>query len=605
MIEYHLSISEPHTHLVEVEVRIPAAEAEVELVMPSWTPGSYLLREFARNVQDFAVHDGSGLRLAWRKVDKNTWRVEAGSGPMLARYRVYANELTVRTSHVDSTHAYLNGASVFMYVRGAEREGARLRIDAPAGWRIATSLHETDTGSFRAADYDELADSPIEIGRHRTIVWDQEGIPHRYAVWGGEEIDEERLIADTRGIVEVCSEMFGGLPYDRYLFLLHVVPGGRGGLEHSTSSSLQVPPAWLSGAEYQSLLALVAHELFHVWLGKRIRPEPLGPFDYTAENYTRNLWVVEGFTTYYTDLILLRAGLITRPRYLERLGDSIARLHALPGRMHQTLEDSSFDAWIRFYRPDSHTPNAQISYYHKGALVALALDLEIRRATSGERSLDDVMRAVWESWRASGRGFPEARERGIRKVVAEIAGEGVANLLDRYVTTVEEIDFDTHLEAAGLALSATAATKPETPADGEPEGPTVAAVPPTKIEPPGAHESRLGMRIREEADAAPKVTHVLAGLPAHAAGINAGDELVAVDGRKATVAEIGRLLQVKEEGDRLELLVSRRGRIVSVCLALEAPTLRRAHLIARSSPTPPQLAVREAWLGRQAPGVTS
>ncbi|MEX2582022.1 MAG: PDZ domain-containing protein [Gemmatimonadota bacterium] len=613
-VEYTLSMPEPHTHLFQVEVRVPSSEGPLELVLPSWTPGSYLLREFPRHVQDFEVHDSSGLRLAWRKTDKNSWRVEGEvTGGVIARYRVYANELTVRTSHLDASHGYVNGASVFMFVRGMQGETARVRLVVPEGWRIATSLREEGDGSFRADDYDELVDCPIEIGPHRTIAWEQEGIPHRYAIWGDGELDEEQLLVDTRRIVSVCSGIFGGLPYDRYLFIVHVAPNGRGGLEHRTSTSLLVSPSWLAGEDYEKLIALVAHEFFHVWLGKRIRPEPLGPFDYCSENYTRNLWVVEGFTTYFTDLILLRAGLMTPERYLERLGDSIARLQALPGRHHQSLEESSFDAWIRFYRPDAHTPNAQVSYYHKGSLVALAIDLEIRRASGGERSLDDVLRVLWERWLEADVGFPEDGPGGIQEVVESVYGGSLDSLFERYVRGTAEIDFDEVLQAAGLVLVAgdepgRPQSTPERAADRDRAGRADETVAPTaegvgtprpgpRIPAPGPHEGRLGIRLTE-AGGRVKVTHVMAGTPAYEAGVNAADELVAVDGVRVTPAELGARLRDAEEGDALRLTLLRRDRLVTVEARLGPELARRARIVAAPTATAAQVAVRAAWLGR-------
>ncbi|HET7322194.1 MAG TPA: hypothetical protein VFI96_06840, partial [Longimicrobiaceae bacterium] len=357
-MRYQLSMPEPHSHLFQVEIRLDA-DGPVELAMPSWTPGSYLMREFARHVQNFSA-ECDGAPVAWQKVSKSVWRVEAPTGRELTvRYRVYANETSVRTSHLDSTHGYVNGASVFLFVRGREQEPIELEIDAPEDWRATTSLPARGDFHFTARNYDELVDSPVEIGTHTLLEWEQEGVPHRYAIWGRGNYDADRLVADTRRIIAAESEMFGGLPYDQYTFILHLLPEGRGGLEHAASSSLQASRWTFEGEQYEDFLALVAHEFFHVWNAKRIRPEVLGPFDYTAENYTRNLWVVEGLTTYYTDLMIRRAGIISEERYLKRLADSIGRMQMLPGRRHQTLEESSFDTWIRFYRPDEHTPNSQ------------------------------------------------------------------------------------------------------------------------------------------------------------------------------------------------------------------------------------------------------
>lgn len=572
-IDYTLSMPVPHSHLFEVEVRVPSTESVVEVTMPVWTPGSYLVREFARNVQDLAAHDVSGLPLSCRKISKHSWRIEGGSpGPLTIRYRVHANELTVRTSHLDASHGYVNGASVFVFVRGMENDPVRVRILAPEGWRVATSLHESEDGTFRAADYDELVDSPIEIGTHRTIAWTQEGLPHRFAVWGPGEIDEARLEADTRRIIDVCSRMFGGLPYEGYLFILHLVPDGRGGLEHRASSTLQCSPASLA-SDYESLVALVAHEFFHVWLAKRIRPAVLGPFDYTAENYTRLLWVVEGVTTYYTDLILVRSGVITPDRYLERQADSIARFRSTPGRHHQTLEDSSFDTWIKFYRPDAHTPNSQVSYYHKGSLVALAIDMEIRRASEGARSLDDVMQLLWTRHGLPDVGIPEDEPGGIRDVVREVwcggragsddetgasdeyppdSGAECDRLFAAYVSGLDEIDFDRHLEVVGLrAMWATDVTDRNATAWRSP------ILPGRDVWP--------GVRLREDGGRI-RVTNVLEGTPAADAGVNSGDEILAVNGLRARRTSDGSLAGVAR-GAETELTLLRRETLLTIRVA--------------------------------------
>lgn len=582
-IDYTISL-EPHRHLVDVAIRIAAPVAPLVVGMPSWTPGSYLLREFPRNVQDFSAHDASGLALRWHKLDKNSWSVGSGPetvGPVTVRYRVYANELSVRTSHVDASHGYINGASVFMFVRGREEERSRLTINAPDGWRTATSLHEEEDGSFVANDYDMLVDCPIEIGTHRTIGWEQQGMPHRYVVWGAEKLEEGRLVADTRRIIDVCAEMFGGLPYDRYLFILHVAPDARGGLEHKSSSSLLVAPSSLAGEDYEKLISLVAHEFFHVWLGKRIRPEPLGLYDYCAENYTRNLWVVEGFTTYYTEMVLLRAGLLTGEKFLARIGGWIAQHEALPGRLHQSLEDSSFDAWIKFYRPDANTPNAQVSYYAKGALAALVLDLEIRRRTVGARSLDDVMRLLWERYGVKDLGFPEDREQGIKAVLQEVAG-GPLEFFDELVAGTAEIDFDRYLSAAGLELAAL------------PEG--TVRKPGAAGAPPPVHESRWGVRLREDGGRV-RITQVLEGTAAAEAGLNSGDEIVGVDGVRASVAEIARIADGASPGDVIEVVVIRRGRLVTLRLAARNERPWRSRIVERVGASTEELAIRKGWLG--------
>jgi predicted metalloprotease with PDZ domain len=590
-ISYRLAMPEPHTHLFEVEMRLPGG-GPVELVMPSWTPGSYLMREFARHVQDFSA-EAAGAPVRWEKRNKSTWRVHAPEGELLVRYRVYANEPSVRTSHLDASHGYVNGASVFLFARGYEGDPVSLEIEAPRGWRATTSMDAEGPFRFTARDYDELVDSPIEIGEHELLEWEQEGIPHRYAIWGRGNYDPERLVADTRRIIAAESEMFGGLPYARYTFILHLLPEGRGGLEHAASSSLQAGRWAFEGEPYEDFLALVAHEFFHVWNAKRIRPEPLGPFDYTRENYTRDLWVVEGLTTYYTDLMLRRAGIITEERYLARLAESISRMQSLPGRRHQTLEASSFDTWIRFYRPDEHTPNAQVSYYQKGALVGLLLDLEIREASGGRHSLDDLMRTLWERYGSRDVGYPEEMKAGVQAIAEELAGRSLDDFFAAYIWGTEELDHDRYLAAAGLTLTREPAPDESGTGNGEKGArPSDAAV----------IESRLGARVRET-NGRLLIANVLEGGAGWNAGLNAGDELLALDGlRVASTAALAARLRELHDGDLAQVALFRRDELTTVPVPAgpaAAPPLRIAP---RPDATAEEAALRKDWLRGAAGG---
>lgn len=581
-IRYRVRIPEPHTHLVGVELEAEGVHGPASLVMPSWTPGSYLMREFARNVVQFEAADGGWHPLPHRKTDKGTWQVDApADGILRARWVVNADELTVRTSHVDATHAYLNGASVFLYLDGRADEEVEVAVAAPAGWRVTTALESTAENVFRAPHYDALVDAPMEIGTHDVVEWQVDGIPHRYAVWGRGNLDLTRLVADTTRIVQAERDLFGSLPYPRFDFVLHLAPGAGGGLEHRDSTSLLVDRWSFRGPAYENVLGLVAHELFHAWNGKRLRPAVLGPFDYTREAYTRELWVVEGFTTYYTDLVLRRAGLIPPHRYLEKLSEMVGRFGTLPGRAVQPLEDSSFDTWIKFYRPDSNTPNANVSYYQKGALVALLLDMEIRGRTENARSLDDVMRLLWERWGARDVGFPEGE---VQRTVAEVAGSELSAEFARWLRGTGDLDYAPLLRATGLAMASGAE----------------AMLPPGANPPPGWLEARreahTGLLLKPEGGRL-VVTTVLAGSAAWRAGVNAGDELVAVDGFRLASPDVlnARVMEARP-GATLALTVFRRDELVTLALpAVTGPPLRVA-LRPGAGATEAQQRVLSDWL---------
>jgi predicted metalloprotease with PDZ domain len=553
---YLLSMPKPHTHLYEVEFTIENVRTDrIDLQMPTWTPGSYLQREFARNVQDFSARDArTGEPVRWEKIDKSTWRIFAGGTRERARavrasYSVYANELTVRTSHMDATHAYFNGAGIFMYVKGALDRPLKLRINAPAGWRVTTplALAPDRDGFYIAPNYDTMIDSPTEIGTHRLIEFNAGGKPHRVAIWGEGNYDEAQIKRDLPRMIEQGALIFNGLPYEHYTFIVHIQPNIGGGLEHMNSTTIQVRPnSFAPRRNYVRFLDLAAHEFFHVWNVKRIRPEALGPFDYQSENYTRSLWVSEGVTDYYGQQLLRRAGLITAREYLAHLAREIMTYEQTPGRLEQSAESASFDAWIKFYRPDENTPNTAISYYNKGALLAWLLDFEIRKRTSGARTLDDAMRYLYENYALRGRGFPEQE---LKSVFERVAGSDLTDFFARYVSGTAEIDFDAYLQMAGLRLERgyRAGTEEENEAE-------IA-----QREAPGY----LGFRTRATGDRV-FVSNVLAGTTGYEAGINTGDELLAINGWRVDAANVQQKIASLTPGQEVSLTVSRRERIMNI-----------------------------------------
>src|SRR5262249_32673043 len=391
----------------EVEMTIPDVRtAQLDVQMATWTPGSYLQREFERNVQDFKADD-AGHSLTWNKINKATWRISTGAGAAQSKtirvtYRVYANELATQTSHLDSTHAYFNGASIFMYVSALRNRPHRLKIVAPfPSWHVTSSLAlaPDPQGWFTGADYDRQVDSPTEVGTHRLLEFTVRGKPHRVTIWGEFQGDEEKVKTDLAKIVEEDAKMFNGLLYDHYTFIVGVQPGIGGGTEHVTANvSLTTPAAFKTDADYKSFLRLESHEYFHNWNVKRIRPLALGPFDYQHENYTHGLWVSEGFTDYYGKVILRRAGLTTTADYLTDRGKLLAGYEQTPGRLIQSAESASFDAWIKQYRPDENSVNTVMSYYTRGDILGTIFDIEIRSRTNGAKSLDDVMRMLLDKY---------------------------------------------------------------------------------------------------------------------------------------------------------------------------------------------------------------
>ena len=587
-ISFTVAMQKPHTHLFDVDVAIKRTAngpQEELLVMPVWTPGSYLVREFARHVQDFAAADAAGQPLKWEKTNKDTWRIVTnGAREWHATYRVYANELSVRTSELNSSHAFWNNANLLMYLDGFLKSPATVRVLAPDVWKVATGLPAVagQKNTFRAENFDVLYDSPFEASNFKTLVFNVEGVPHRIVIDGEGNYDPERMRRDVQKIVETQAKLMGEIPYRDYTFILHLRSDAGGGLEHLNSTALgyprfgfrirtgdratsAAPNASASERDYRGFLSLVSHEFFHLWNVKRIRPDALGPFDYTQENYTKVLWVAEGITDYYADLFLRRAGLITEGDFLGATARSIQALQNTPGRLEQSAEESSFDAWIKYYRPDENSINSQVSYYDKGALLGFLLDLEIRKRSSGAKSLDDVMRYLYAEFFKKNRNYGPL---DFQKACELMAGGSLQEFFSKYVRGKEELDYNAALEAAGLRLDTSA----------------------------GAGGVYFGADVTEE-EGRLVVRRVYAGSPAYEQGLNAGDQIVALDNMRVTKDFLNARMAEKKPGDLVNLTIFRFDDLSTLLIKLGERREGTYRIVPLSTATELQKRIYRSWLG--------
>ncbi|SRR5579883_359951 len=573
-LHYQVAMPAPESHLFEVTLQVEGwTTATLDLKMPVWTPGSYLVREYARHLQDFTVTvgDRATLPVPWQKRSKNHWQIETqGHESLIIRYRIYANELSVRTNHLDGTHGYFNGAALFFYIPGFEQQPMRVTIVTPDRWRVSTPLSAvTDQpNTFLAPDFDTLVDSPFEIGQHQVHEFTALEKPHQLAVWGEGNLNPTRLIADIQKLIQVEANLFGGLPYDRYLFLLHLSSQGFGGLEHKASCSLIYQRFGFRNKEkYDRFIQLVAHEFFHLWNVKRIRPKALEIFDYEQENYTPSLWFSEGTTSFYDLVIPYRAGIYDVRAYLAALSREISRFQVTPGRKVQPLSESSFDAWIKLYRSDANSPNSQMSYYLKGEMVSLLLDLLIRKRHCNQRSLDDVMRQMWEQFGKPEIGFTPEQ---LQAVIESVADTDLSEFFDQYLQRTEELPFDDYLYPFGLRLQADGGAD-----DGVPY---------------------LGLTAKTEAGRE-MVKFVEFASPAQTAGIDAGDELLAFNGIRVSAEQITDRLRDFRPGDRVELSFFHQDELRSCAVTLGEARLTRFQIVPVNHPSPQQAQNFFGWLG--------
>lgn len=564
-----LSMEHPTTHYYHVVFRCDGLAGDAQdFKLPAWTPGYYRIMDYARDLNNFRAEDAAEHPLAWHKTTKNTWRVEShNAASIIVTYDVYAFNPFVAQSYLDDTRGYITPAGLFLYVAGHIQNPVTVTIRPYSGWSTVSSGLDPVPGqpdTFLASDFDLLYDCPILMGNQEIRSFEVQGVPHFVAIENVGSIDHARLVADLKRMVESAVRIIGEIPYRHYTFL--TMGAGGGGIEHLTSAAMMFNGDSLGDpAGYSRWLSFAAHEYFHTYNVKRIRPIVLGPFDYDRENYTHMLWVSEGFTVYYEDLILVRAGLMTRDQYFDRVRKNIQHYENSPGHLFQSASEASFDTWIKYMTRGENIANTTISYYDKGAALGLLLDLKIRNESRNRKSLDDVMRALYQKYyKQKKRGFTDEE---FREECESAAGMPLTEFFE-YANTVKDIDYAKYFAYAGLDI------------DGKP------------VEQPGAF---LGAATQLQ-DGIPVISSVEWDSPAQRAGLMAQDQILALNGRRASAKSLEQALKTQKPGDRLRVLLSRHNAVREVEVTLGGKSERSFKITPASAPTALQAAILADWL---------
>lgn len=640
-VHYTVDLSDAKNHYLTIVVDVPVKAETTEMMMATWTPGSYLIREYARNIDSIEVTSG-GKKLEFEKSRKNRWLVQTeGIKSFQFKYRLYCNEMSVRTNWVGKQYAMINGAPAFVTVVDRLVQKHTVQLKLPKGWkRSATSLRTIgdEPHSFVAENFDELVDSPIVAGNIQVYPFNAGGIEHQLVNIGESGYwDGTKAATDLKRVVESHQEMWGVVPYDRYLFLNMIAETG-GGLEHNNSTLIMTSRwSFREKSRYTSWLSLASHEFFHTWNVRRLRPQPLVNYDYENEVYTDGLWIAEGVTSYYQDLALVRAGLLNRTEYLARLSRDVESVQRTNGRKVQSLKESSYDTWIKFYRPDENSSNTRISYYSKGAVVAFLLDAKVRKLTQGKKSLDDVMKQMFEKYSES--GFTSQQ---FRKTASDVAGDDLSDWFASVIDSTDELDFSdisaigvqvpnqkieptktTEKSTAGspdvseketkkskkqIRLEAkrkaaekekgdsAAKTKPKvTKQDSAKLDAKKSVAPTASSRPTPKPRPWLGMSTTSD-DGKITISSVKPDSPASDVGLNIDDEVIAINGFRISRSVDSRLSQY-EVGDEIELLISRRGKLLTIRVTigkLESQSWRLRYV---SKPSEKQKKQMDLWLG--------
>ena len=568
-IQFQVSFTQPQAHYADVKMTINnIKKKELIVKMPVWTPGSYLIREFSKNIESFEVNNGKSSPVEFQKISKNAWKINTnGQKSITISYRVYSFEISVRTSFVDADHAFLSTSSLFLYPEGDLAAPSLVTIIPYKGWsKVSTGLAPVVGKEFTyyAKNFDWLFDSPIEVGNQDVFEFNAAGVRHEVAMVGGGNYDKEQLKVDMAKIVEKETAIFGENPNKHYVFIVHNYLAGGGGLEHQNSTVLGAKRmGYQDTKSYKGFLSLVAHEYFHLWNVKRLRPVALGPFDYDNENYTTNLWIAEGFTAYYDNLIVQRAGLFTPDEFLKFLEGDINLVYNQPGSKIQPLSEASFDAWIKSYRPNENTSNTTISYYNKGSLVACLLDLAIINHSNGTQSLDDAMRfAYTEYYKNKDKGYTDAE---FKAIFEKFSGENLDQFYKDYINGLESFDFQKYLNYAGLNLKERARN---------------------------SNEPYLGITLTNDSKSV--ITKVARGSAAWNDGLNVNDEILAINGERIT--DVLSYIASHKVLENLAFLINRDGVIKTINVTLKAAPNKSWQIDQMEKTTPAQKAVLAKWL---------
>jgi len=570
-IGFEVSFKEPQAHYAEVEMNISGINKDyVDVKMPVWAPGSYLVREFAKQVEGFSATAG-GKQAKFEKVRKNIWRVYTSkTNALKINYRVYGFEISVRTPFIDDTHAFLSSTGIFMYPDGMLKQPSTVKIIPFKGWsKVSTGLEPVagEQFTYRAADFDILFDSPIEVGNQDVFEFMAAGVKHEVAMYGGGNYDASRLKTDMAKIVESATAVYGENPNKHYTFIVHNYAQAGGGLEHLNSTVLGASRNQYASEEgYKGFLGLVAHEYHHLWNVKRLRPVALGPFDYDNENYTTNLWVAEGFTAYYENKFMLRSGFVSPEEFTANLASAVAAVENTPGAKVQSAASSSYDAWIKYYRPNENSNNTGVSYYSKGEVIGLIMDLEIAKATKGAKSLDDVMKAMYLQCKTLKRGYTDAE---FKAMVEKISGRSFTDFWAKYVNGTTPVEYDKYFGYAGIKVK------------NENEGKSIPYLGVTSVK----KEGRIF------------ITAVSRNSAAWTDGLNVNDEILSIDGSpvESSVERMPAIMG-KNVGDVVQINVGRDGIQRTFKVTLKAnPNLKLVPVAAEASAE--QLQVRKGWMG--------
>ncbi|MCL5803030.1 MAG: PDZ domain-containing protein [Candidatus Thermoplasmatota archaeon] len=584
-LSYLLEMENPESHFFKVTMNVEDySEESMSVTMPAWTPGSYEILDFSRHVRKIKAVNSAGESIELSKKDKSTWKLANGkSRDIRITYEVFAHDLSVHTSHLDSSHGYLNGTNIFLYIEGYKDQTAELTIKPWKDWKVSTGLEKVGDFKYRATNFDILVDSPIEIGTHRSLFFNVDGKEHEIVLYGHGNENEDKIKSDIQKIVESFLKIFGHLPYKRYVFIFHLLSeeDSGGGLEHLNSTTIDVDRFIFSPFEsYKKFLNVVSHEYFHLWNVKRIRPAELGPFNYKEENYTSLLWMAEGFTNYYGRMMLLRSGLISQKDFFKHFMETVRFYEMQPGRLNTSAYESSFDSWIKLYRPGPNNFNSYISYYTKGDMLGFLLNVRIIEATKGQKSLDDLYRHLYDKYNKDGKGYTE---KDLLLALKEITGMDFTDFYTRFIKSTEPIDFQSELDKLGVVLK-----KIFKDADEFPEG-----------------SPYMGSIFRNGSKNT--VETVIEGSPAFKAGLSPGDEVVAINGYRFSdrfmkpIREDYRKLKVEKltdfrSGDRIKLHVFRKGILVELELTLGDPVCDLYEAVVRDEPTERQKLFLEKFL---------